>query len=218
MFERGDVAEFQRSGGESSMTRRWGRAFGTRLSVFAVSVAVGLAVASVGAWISTEGRAPSQELGASASLETVEIESSFAVHALVGENDPLPLQLALERGEEIDLRGADLSIPVTLENGFERDAAAVFAVEFTDELGTEIEAPYQSSVVKLEKDGAEAIDLEIPRWLADGFYLFRVTAAGRAGGKLADAWLEIGIAVAGQTAYLLTEEEWLEHSYVNQGV
>jgi hypothetical protein len=128
------------------------------------------------------------------------------------------LQLTRDLRSEIDLTGPEAEIRFTVANRFRRPARFSYAVALVDERGEEVEAPFESAVARIAKDEALSFGIEIPRSLPEGFYLARVIAAGRAGNRFADDGLEIGFAVVDGAAYLLSDEEWYEHSLANMGV
>ena len=118
-----------------------------------------------------------------------------------------------DRGE----LGRSEAIRVRIENRFGREASVVYAVELVDELGEEAQRPSTSQTVTLRSSASADIDLRVPRNLADGFYQFRVTAVGRAGREVADAGVEIGFALSGNSTHLLSDENWLQFSFANEG-
>lgn len=119
--------------------------------------------------------------------------------------------------ERAELDRSD-AIQVRVENRFGRRARIVYAVELVDEFGEQVQRPTTSRTRALRADETAEIDLRVPPRLADGFYLFRVTAVGRSGRETADSGVEVGFIVSGNSTRLLGDEEWLQLSYANEGV
>lgn len=128
------------------------------------------------------------------------------------------LRLAPDGRDEIAL-GNGSALRFHVKSQFEGPAVVRYATEITDELGNEIAAPETSEPLHMAAGAETSADIEIPADVqrGAGFYLFRITAAGRSGEDLADEVLEMGIAVVDGTAYPLDAEQWLELSLVNLG-
>lgn len=154
------------------------------------------------------GNQPLPAMGAAAS-------SSHELHEILGGSRAGKLVAVADDRSELTRSEA---IQVRIENHFGRKAKVVYAVELVNELGEETQRPSTSRTVLLRRGASADIDLRVPTSLADGFYLFRVTAAGRAGQETADAGVEIGFVLSGDSTQLLSDEDWLQLSFANEGV
>jgi hypothetical protein len=135
-----------------------------------------------------------------------------------GAHQEREIEIVLDSQGEIDLRRGGAALRFRLENHFHGAAVARYAVEWVDDLGDEIERPFESAVLRIPKAGSAGFEVELPSRLAEGFYLCRISAAGLAGPLDSDHLLEVGLAVEGGVARILDTEEWLSHSRANQGV
>lgn len=183
--------------------------FRQQVPLFTVAVAVGFAAAF---GLAQPGPDAQDALHGHA---MVGAEPDFHSHEILGSDRENRIQLRLDTRGDIDLR--EPVIRVRAVNRFERPARALYAIELTDELARSAQDPITESLGTIPAGGEHSFSVELPRWLTEGFYLYRITLAARAGREVADDILEFGIAAHDGQAHLLTDEEWFAHSLANLG-
>ena len=147
-------------------------------------------------------------------LVSVNVPSSHDLHAALGGDHSGKLIAVGDGRPEV---GRFEPLQFQLENHFDRRARVAYAVELVDELGESMMRPSTSANHVLEPDETRTFEIPAPKGLGDGFYLFRITAAGRSGQELADTTVEMGFFLSGNSMQLLSDEDWLQISYANEG-
>ena len=150
-----------------------------RLATFAATVVIGFGAATAGqAVFGGAGQSPRADLATSADL-----------HAHLGANHQSPVEAFVDEDAVVPVGGA---IPFRVDSHFEADGLVMYAVEFIDEFGNEAAKPFSTDPVEIPAGGSLEFSLDVPAWLENGIYLYRVTLVGRSGDQVADNLVEIG--------------------------
>ena len=175
-----------------------------RLATFAAMGVIGFGAARAGHALFGSGDPTSQ--GAAV--------TSHDLHSHLGSEQQSPVDVIVDEDAVVPVGGA---IPFSVVSHFDEDGLVMYAVEFVDEFGNEVGQPFATDPVEIPAGGVLEFSLDVPSWLENGIYLYRVTLVGRAGDRVADNLVEIGFQKADDFAQLLDDAEILEISAINEG-
>ncbi|MDJ0849101.1 MAG: hypothetical protein QNK04_12045 [Myxococcota bacterium] len=174
-----------------------------RLATFAATVVIGFGAAKAG-----------HDLFDSTTSPLDDVVTSHDIHTHLGAEQQSPVDVVVDEDAVVPVGGA---IPFSVVSHFEGDALVMYAVEFVDEFGNEVGEPFATNPVEIPAGGTLEFSLDVPGWLENGIYLYRVTLVGRSGDDVADNLVEIGFQKSDESAQLLDDAEILELSAINEG-
>lgn len=107
---------------------------------------------------------------------------------------------------------------MTRSNRFGARASVRHAVELVDDRGRPVTPRDIAPIGTLDAGGRGQHEVTIPAGLADGFYLLRVTAVGKGGGREAAESVAAHFEVAAGAIQPIDANDWLARSRANREV
>lgn len=196
------------------MRNRTSFAHRTQILAGVAALGVGLVAGIVGASPTTGTRTPER---ADTSVPAAEAPQDTQVHCH-GATSRLSIDFGVARSVR-GPAGEQLSLQIAVQSRFDGPASVAYAVEWTDDVGTEIKAPELPPVVQIGAGQSLSVERLTPLGLADGFYQLRVKAIGLgSGAETVGAENVFYFKLAGGSVVPLDDEEWHEFSRANIGV